>query len=713
MKILTALFDVGGSADGPSVGHAGNVQVLAPLLLDVGAGEGARPQRLLRLVDGPLARDREDKGRLVRRRRAAGDPEARVPPPVDALARILKVEFHDLVDVSRVPGHDDGPAGVAGAHAGDVKAFLPLLVDPLERERVADLVALLREGGALAHHHKGPAHRRPRDAADVVPFLPPLHDPVLGQKSGRKLVHLGRVSRACVHDEGPELLVARDAADEEPVVVPLLDVLAHPDAGHVVVVPLLHGPVRIVHRDPLQRRNADANLLLRSLLLVARLVPVEHVPRTLLAHLGQGRLADLDRPHARRPAQRLKERNHPAVLGVLVVLQIHHVLGELLERRGRVLAHLVRARGHLLLADEEALVVALVPLPGQLALEQEHQGVSQRLEVIPARSVSSQVGVHARIAHRPPKDVRPLVVLDVRVAHCVPPPRRQAQIHQVELVAVGGPRGAHQEILRLHVAVNIPFRVEVFENDEGLEGDAGDHFLRHDLVLRVPHVPERRAQEVHHHDVVVPLPALVGNPRNAVASAERAVDAPLVRRAIPAPFAAPVLELQRHLIRPRSILHHGGTRHAGADIDLAKAALAELLLDVVVRGAADLRAVGDGGGAAFFLAGLGVVAGRRARARHARAGRVVVTLVPALLLAHEVVVAAGLLVVRALGRPAGLLAAGLGSGPGAGGGADAGSGARCSTGSDATTSGAGPEREQLLEREESSFSEPRKHTHTQ
>lgn len=42
-------------------------------------------------------------------------------------------------------------------HAGDVEALLPLLLDPFKGEGVADLVALLRVPGALAHDHQGAA----------------------------------------------------------------------------------------------------------------------------------------------------------------------------------------------------------------------------------------------------------------------------------------------------------------------------------------------------------------------------------------------------------------------------------------------------------------------------------------------------------------------------------------------------------------------------
>ena len=108
----------------------------------------------------------------------------------------------------------------------------------------------------------------------------------------------------------------------------LLDVLRHANAGDVVVVPLLHGAVGVVHGDPLEGGNSYSDLLLGRLLLI---LVVQHVPRSLLPHLGQSALADLDGPVERTTAEGLEQCDHPAVLGILVVLQVHHVLGELLE----------------------------------------------------------------------------------------------------------------------------------------------------------------------------------------------------------------------------------------------------------------------------------------------------------------------------------------------------------------------------------------------
>ncbi len=70
---------------------------------------------------------------------------------------------------------------------------------------------------------------------------------------------------ASVHDEGPELMAAGHRGDVQAVVVALLDVLVHSRVGHVVVVALLHGPVRVVDGDPLRRRQAQPDLLLGRL----------------------------------------------------------------------------------------------------------------------------------------------------------------------------------------------------------------------------------------------------------------------------------------------------------------------------------------------------------------------------------------------------------------------------------------------------------------
>ena len=59
-----------------------------------------------------------------------------IPSPVNSLAGILEIQLHTLVNEASIAGHDNSPACMAGGHAGDVEAFLPLLVDPLEGKTV-------------------------------------------------------------------------------------------------------------------------------------------------------------------------------------------------------------------------------------------------------------------------------------------------------------------------------------------------------------------------------------------------------------------------------------------------------------------------------------------------------------------------------------------------------------------------------------------------
>jgi len=545
--------------------------------------------------------------------------------------------------------------------------------------RVSCLVRLLGVGGALGHDDEGGAGGGAGHSGDVVALLPALHDPVLGEELGGQVEHLRREARPGVHDEGPELLAAGHARQVEAVVVALLHVLRHARAGDVVVVALLHGLAGVVDGDPLLGREAEADLLLGQDHLLLGL----EVARALLADLLEAleedgavgaRLGELEEPHPEH-----------GVLWLLVKLGVDDGLSELLEGRGAVAAELVGGRLHLLLADEVALVVPLVPLPREPPPEQEEERVGQRLEVVPARRRAAQVRVHRRVAHRAPEHVGALVVLDVLPAQRVPPARRQPEVHQEQPLLVLRVRQPEQEVLRLDVPVHeacavrgggcrggqgragrcagpregggkrarecnklcrnqrgrgrpgappsrqvqrgwsrhsrpgrgcrerergvrrrhgvvrvggggsLTLAVQCLEDAERLDGDAGDHLLRHGLALGVPDVPEGGAEHVHHHDVVValrgrgrrthasrPTPAgrgagrlpgrgagawpgreggWVGGPRGTrlaplVVDLRDAVDAPQGRVHGPfvggvserAPLATPVLELERHQV---------------------------------------------------------------------------------------------------------------------------------------------------------------------
>eukprot|EP00955_Chlamydomonas_euryale_P100249 365271-Chlamydomonas_euryale.AAC.8 len=198
-------------------------------------------------------------------------------------------------------------------------------------------------------------------------------------------LHLCAEASASVHDECPKLLAARDARDVQPVLVALLHVLLHTGVGHIVVVALLHRPVRVVHSDPLRRRQAQPDLLLRPL--IEDLVALAHA---LLADLGS--TLDEDGALGGRAHKGVKQAHERLVLGLLVKLEVDHGLSKLPECRRRVPAQHLTAACHLLLADQVALVVTLSNT--NTALEKEQQRVCERLQVIAPASSAPQVRVH-------------------------------------------------------------------------------------------------------------------------------------------------------------------------------------------------------------------------------------------------------------------------------------------------------------------------------
>jgi len=75
------------------------------------------------------------------------------------------------------------------------------------------------------------------------------------------VMYLRGEASAGVHDEGPELMAAGHRGDVQAIIIALLNMLVYTCIGHVVVVALLHRPVRIVDGNPLRCRQAQPDLL--------------------------------------------------------------------------------------------------------------------------------------------------------------------------------------------------------------------------------------------------------------------------------------------------------------------------------------------------------------------------------------------------------------------------------------------------------------------
>ena len=135
-----------------------------------------------------------------------------------------------------------------------------------------------------------------------------------------------------------------------------------------------------------------------------------------------------------------------------------------------------------------------------------------------------------------------------------------------------------------------PFTVKVLQNRERLHRNARDHLLRHHLPVRVPLIPQRRPQQIHHHHVVVSLTPLIVHLRHPENTPQRVIHAPLVRWSVITSLTRPVFKLQRHLvrIRPRRRARVGRLQPP-SDVHLPEPALSEFPFHDVHGRSPDLR----------------------------------------------------------------------------------------------------------------------------
>ena len=105
--------------------------------------------------------------------------------------------------------------------------------------------------------------------------------------------------------------------------------------------------------------------------------------------------------------------------------------------------------------------------------------------------------------HRPGSSCQVLVlsVRDVLPRPVVPVFLRQTEVYQEELVAV--PSDAHQEVVRLDVAVDEVLVVHVLDPPDHLVGQHEDGLHGEPPGAEVEEVLEAWSQEVHHQHVVV------------------------------------------------------------------------------------------------------------------------------------------------------------------------------------------------------------------
>mmetsp|Transcript_22320 Transcript_22320/g.46874 ORF Transcript_22320/g.46874 Transcript_22320/m.46874 type:complete len:427 (-) Transcript_22320:824-2104(-) len=174
----------------------------------------------------------------------------------------------------------------------------------------------------------------------------------------------------------------------------------------------------------------------------------------------------------------------------------------------KLLAKHFDRRGHLSLADLLVLLFfrgRLEPLPGEAAAQKVQEHVPQRLQVVPPALLYTQVGVDRGVP-RSPCQVLVLSVRNVLVCPGIPILFGQPKVDDVHLVRLL-PQ-AHQEVVRLDIPVDEAPGVHVLDPSKQLVRQHEHRLERKPPVAKVEEVFERGTQQVHDHDVVVPLDAV-------------------------------------------------------------------------------------------------------------------------------------------------------------------------------------------------------------
>ena len=169
--------------------------------------------------------------------------------------------------------------------------------------------------------------------------------------------------------------------------------------------------------------------------------------------------------------------------------------------------------GHLLLRDPVVLLLLRLPLealPWQGAPEEVDENVADRLQVVPAALLEAEVCVRAAVASRA-GEVLALFVGDVLVRLRVAVLLCEAEVDDVDVVALLA--RAHEEVVRLDVAVQEAFRVDELHAADHLVGQHERRLQREFSPAEAEQVFERGPEEVDDHDVVVALHAVPADRR--------------------------------------------------------------------------------------------------------------------------------------------------------------------------------------------------------
>jgi hypothetical protein len=170
--------------------------------------------------------------------------------------------------------------------------------------------------------------------------------------------------------------------------------------------------------------------------------------------------------------------------------------------------------GHLLLHDAVVLLLlggSLETLPWKRATAEVEHDISERLHVVTARLLDTQVSVDAGIAGCA-SQVLVLTVWDVEVSLGVTVLLGQTEINHIDLVAALA--DAHQEVVRLNITVDEGLGVDILDAGDELIGEEEDGLEGEFAVAEVEEIFEGGTEEIQDHGIVIALgsePANEGN----------------------------------------------------------------------------------------------------------------------------------------------------------------------------------------------------------
>mmetsp|Transcript_12576 Transcript_12576/g.26627 ORF Transcript_12576/g.26627 Transcript_12576/m.26627 type:complete len:345 (+) Transcript_12576:829-1863(+) len=306
---------------------------------------------------------------------------------------------------------------------------------------------------------------------------------------------------------------------------------------------------------PAGHHNGTLGRCPRSFLLQVQNGPVEHV--VVLESLAIKEF--------------LEEPLEVGVIGTVLEAEGSAVFEIRSEFRGVSLTELFRAGRHFSVHDAFVLLlfgVGFESLPGKRPADEIHQDVTQRLEVVPAALLDTDVGVDRGVPRRPGQ-VLVLAVGYVLVGAGIAVLFGQTEIDNVDdALALAQ---SDQEIVRFDVSVDEGFRVDVFQPAQQLIGQHQYGLELEPPAAIIEQIFQRGTQEIQDHDVVITLDAVPSHVRNAQSSVQNPVNLALVQQLWVLCFHG--FELDSHFF---------SRGHVGSEVNITEGTAADLPAETVL-----------------------------------------------------------------------------------------------------------------------------------